>query len=136
MRLSIIGELRNGSWQPDLADRQTLWSRLVSQVFQCQQTSGARHVFNDDGWMARDVSPEILRDRAAIQIVSAAGRPADDDPQDLTFETGFGARRRRLFRATGQKTERRRQHHHASFPQTVKAHVECQSTAAECLLLL
>src|SRR5262245_53537350 len=101
MCLGIIGELRNGSWQPDLADRQTVRSRLLCQVFQCQQTSGARHVFNDDGWMARDVSPEILGDRAAVQIMSAAGRPADDDPQDLTFKTGFSSRRRRLLRATG-----------------------------------
>src|SRR4051794_40571942 len=69
--LSVIGEVRHGTWQPGLAYGQTVGPRLMGKIFQCEQAPGAGHVFNDDGWMARHVPSEILSDRASVQVVGA-----------------------------------------------------------------
>ena len=71
--LGIVGDVCHGSRQADLADCQTVGSRLAGKVFQRQEPAGSWHVLDDDGWMPRHVASEGLSHRPRVQIIGAAG---------------------------------------------------------------
>src|SRR5439155_26313115 len=67
----------------EVADNGAILGRDVVHVISSQDTSGARHVLDDDGGIAGDVLADVASDVARIGIISAAGRGADDDADRL-----------------------------------------------------
>src|SRR5262249_20847592 len=59
------------------------------------QPAGARHVLHYQAGVAGNVLPEVPRQQARIDIVSAAGGKPDDDPDELSpvkIGDGIGSR--------------------------------------------
>ena len=46
--------------------------------------AGARHVIDDERWIAGDMFPQMARQGARVNIEPPAGGKADDDPHRLT----------------------------------------------------
>src|SRR5262249_15195317 len=69
----------------EAAERRAVLRRHIVEIAGSEEAAGTLHVLGNDGGIARHVAPEELREHATVDVVSAARRIADHDPQRLAF---------------------------------------------------
>src|SRR5258706_8441463 len=75
--------------------RQSVRLGLVVNIVSADDFAGARHVFDDEGWIAGYVARQMAHHQSSDDIAAAARSRSDDDTQSFALVERFGGENRR-----------------------------------------
>ena len=95
-RLTLSGWTMDWVTQPGVEDGhdRAVFRRRQVEIAHRGQTACTRHVLHDDRRIARNVISDVMGQNPRIVVVSAGGRIADHDGEELALVEIVGARRR------------------------------------------